>query len=134
MPVARLFVEGDLDAEVIASLLVTELLRVVVEKGGPKRSLPPKARDARKKGVQACYLRDRDFDFDPPADLTRPSVDRPVDKLKGDVLGWRWCRHELESYLLEPRLVAQATNWDEAAYSAELLRAAQYIQSYTAAR
>ncbi len=83
--------------------------------------------------MQACYLRDRDFDFDPPADLSSPTVDRLVET-RGNVLGWRWCRHELESYLLEPRLVAQATGWDEAAYSAELMKAAQHIHMYTAAR
>jgi hypothetical protein len=133
VPVAVLLVEGDLDAEVLTPLLVSPPLRVAVVKGGPKGSLPPKARDERRKQVRACYLRDRDFDFDPPPDLTRPTLDRRVDA-QGEALGWRWCRHELESYLLEPRLVAQATGWDEAAYSTELLRAAQHIQSYTAAR
>ncbi|WP_257460329.1 hypothetical protein [Archangium lipolyticum] len=133
MPVALLFVEGDLDAEVLTALLVTPPLRVAVTKGGPKGSLPPKARDERKKNVRACYLRDRDFDFDPPANLGHPTVDRIADS-SGNVLGWRWCRHELESYLLEPRLVSLATGWDEASYSAELMKAAKHLQSYTAAR
>ncbi|MFY0579235.1 hypothetical protein ACN28S_37615 [Cystobacter fuscus] len=50
------------------------------------------------------------------------------------MLGWRWCRHDLECYLLEPRLVEAATGWIEADYSKELIKAAQQINSYTAAR
>jgi hypothetical protein len=79
-----------------------------------------------------CYVRDRDFDFDPPVDITQPTVDSRHDA--GGVLGWRWSRHELENYLLEPRLVEAATGWDAADFARELLTAARHLQHYTTAR
>ncbi|KFE68146.1 hypothetical protein [Hyalangium minutum] len=134
MPVSVLLVEGKLDAEVLNPVLGLAPVRLTLETGGSKSSLKPKARDRRQgsAGVVACYLRDRDFDFDPPASAALPVVDAQLET--GVVLGWRWCRHELESYLLEPRLVEAATGWSAADYSKELLAAAQRLLPYTAAR
>ena len=134
MPVSVLLVEGKLDAEVLNPVLGLLPVRLTLERGGSKSSLKPKARDRRQgpASVVACYLRDRDFDFDPPPSTAQPIVDSPWET--NAVLGWRWCRHELESYLLEPRLVEAATGWNAADYSRELLSAAQRLQPYTAAR
>jgi hypothetical protein len=134
VPVSVLLVEGDLDAQVLSPVLGLLPVRMTLEIGGSKSSLKPKARDKRQGGadVVACYLRDRDFDVDPPLDTTRPSVDSWYEA--GAVLGWRWCRHELESYLLEPRLVEAATGWSAADFLKELIGAAQALKPYTAAR
>jgi hypothetical protein len=124
MPVAVLLVEGELDEQVLFAWKPPGLL---LERGGGKSSLRPMARDRRNKVAKTYYLRDRDFDFDPPAELAMPTLE-----MGG--LGWRWCRHEMESYLLEPRLVEQATGWGEPEYTSALQTAAQKIHYYTAAR
>jgi hypothetical protein len=89
------------------------------------------AHDRRKKVPLTCYLRDRDFDYDPPQDCSAPVIDAQAGST---VLGWHWSRHEMESYLLEPRLVEQATGWAQAAYVPALLKAARQIVFYTSAR
>jgi hypothetical protein len=112
MPVAKLFVEGNLESEVLYSILAGT---PVLQKGGSKNSLKPRARAERAENrVAAGYLRDRDFDFDPPEDLSRPTVDCEEN---GIPIGWRRCRHELENYLLEPGMVGEATSWDVAEIS-----------------
>jgi hypothetical protein len=123
MPVAVLLVEGELDEQVLVSWKPP---RMTVERGGPKGSLQPATRDRRKKVVDTYYLRDRDFDFEPPDDLTRPTAD--------SALGFRWCRHEIENYLLEPALVAQAVPSYQSTYTEALLAAGQTLRHYTAAR
>ena len=129
MPVAVLLVEGELDEQVLVGLKPPGL---VLERGGSKGSLQSATRERRKKLVSACYLRDRDFDFDPPADLLVPTLDATDGQTRP--LGWRWCRHEMESYLLEPSLVARATAWPVSDYTAALLTAAHELRYYTAAR
>lgn len=129
-----LLVEGELDAQVLG--FVALRTGVSVERGGPKSSLAPKARERRAKGkpgseVVAWYLRDRDFDFDAPDDRGRLSVDKSED---GDVLGWRWCRHSIESYLLDPRVVEAAIGWSSADYGAALREAGRRIAGYTSVR
>jgi hypothetical protein len=134
MPVDLLLVEGELDAVIVASLFAPQ---VTVERGGSKSSLKPKTCDRRKdKKINICYLRDRDFDFDPPSVVSEPTVDATDDASGsgGPILGWRWCRHETENYLLEPQLVEAALGWREADYVPSLLAAAQKIRCYTAAR
>jgi hypothetical protein len=129
MPVSMLIVEGKLD-----ELLLTPILcgSPPVLLGGSKNALAPKAREERRaKRTHVCYLRDRDFDFDPPADTTQPTVDRMQD---GNPLGWRWCRHEIENYLLEPDLVTVATGWDKTSYVDRLLEAARRIRFYQIGR
>lgn len=134
MPVAVLLVEGDLDVAVLNA--VKPVGGPVIEKAGSKDSLPHEVRRRREglKKVDARYLRDRDFDFEPPGDTLQPTVDR-VDRNDADVvLGWRWCRHAIESYLLGPGLVAAATDWAEAEFAAALVDAGRRIAHYTAAR
>lgn len=134
MSVSVLLVEGKLDAEVLSPVLGTLPVRVTLEAVGSKSSLKPRARDRRQGpvGVSTCYVRDRDFDFDPPVDSSQPTVDSRQET--GGVLGWRWSRHELENYLLEPRLVEAATGWSAADFERELLAAARNLQHYNAAR
>jgi hypothetical protein len=94
MPVSRLLVEGKLDIEILAALFGG---RPPVDIGGSKQSLAPRVRNERQGGnANVYYLRDRDFDYDPADDLSQPVVDRTH---AGIVLGWRWCRHEMENYL-----------------------------------
>lgn len=133
MPVAVLLVEGNLDVEVLQPVLGLRVLPV-----GSKGSLRPRAleqRDEKTKNVVACYLRDRDFDSDPPTTYTAPVEDSRLPS-GGPVLGWHWCRHEMESYLLEPALVEAATKrtWSAASYGSALMQAATRIAPYTSAR
>lgn len=129
MPVTMLFVEGSLDAQILTAILGGD---PVVRPGGSKNSLAPRTRVQRaERGAAICYLRDRDFDFDPPDDCTHPEVDR---REAGMVLGWRWCRHEMENYLLDPEIVARATGWDQDEYEEELVHAAGHIRHYQIAR
>ena len=46
--------------------------------------------------------------LNPPSDLSKPTVDAEDGNTP---IGWRWCRHELENYLIEPLLVSEATGW-----------------------
>jgi hypothetical protein len=137
MPVSKLYVEGDgrdpIDLSILQALLGG---RPLVVPGGSKGSLKPRARNAREEnpGVLACYLRDRDFDFDPPLDRSTPVIDSLVSGNNGLVLGWHWCRHEIESYLIDPRLVAAASTIPEATIVDALRAAASEIQAYVAAR
>ena len=129
MPVNVLLVEGKLDLEILHGLLGGVPL---VQRGGSKNSLAPQARTKRKETAQTiCYLRDRDFDHDPPSDVSCPAVDRRDDDTD---LGWRWCRHEIENYLLDPTIVLAATGWPEGEYAGALVSAAKRIRHYEIAR
>jgi len=133
MPIAKLFVEGNLDLEILNPILSGSPL---LHMGGTKNSLRPRALSDRKEnGVMAGYLRDRDFDFDPPDDLTAPTVDAKVDaKDEKTPFGWRWCRHEIENYLLEPALVNAALGWSLADIGQGIIASAATIRAYEAAR
>ena len=129
MPVSRLLVEGSLDAQVLAAILGGD---TQVAPGGSKYALAPRTRVERtERGTATCYVRDRDFDYDPPDDSTRPQVDR---REEGQILGWRWCRHEIENYLIDPVVVERATDWGRAAYEEALVEAALRIRHYQVAR
>ena len=129
MPVAGLLVEGKLDKELLTAVLQG---RPAVEVGGGGKYALPHAARHRKPPMtgRLAYLRDRDFDADPPDDAAAP-----VRVPHGDgVLGWRWCRHEVENYLLEPALVGLALGCNVGEYSAALTAAATGIRDYAAAR
>jgi hypothetical protein len=129
MPVDLLYVEGNLEVEVLYPIL---LGAPVLKKGGSKGSLRPRATTERiENHVLAGYLRDRDFDYDPPADLATPTIDHTF---AGQPVGWRWCRHETENYLIDPLVVTQATGLSRADYETALTAAAALIQDYQAAR
>lgn len=130
MPVSKLLVEGELDATLLGAVLKG---RPPVTRGGSKNALKPKVMEERKGNLAStvCYIRDRDFDVDPPADRSRPGVHASS---AAGALGWHWCRHEMENYLLEPAIVTRATACDDAAYRAALLDAAAALLHYEAAR
>lgn len=143
MPVTKLFVEGDLDIELLTPILTGSPL---LEKGGPKGSLRPQAKREIDKDKERCnkrgeepdtsqvaagYLRDRDFDFSPPDDLSKPVIDKDID---GIPFGWRWCRHEIENYLIEPSLISSATTWPIAEVEDAIRNVARKIHYYEAAR
>ncbi|WP_295436507.1 hypothetical protein [uncultured Thiodictyon sp.] len=129
MPVNLLFVEGNLDSEILAAVFAGSL---VVRRGGSKDGLAPQARYEREKNaVKAAYLRDRDFDHEPPQDCHAATVDR----LDGDtVLGWRWARHEIENYLLDPAIVERAIGISGHDWSATLTDVGCRIRWYQIAR
>jgi hypothetical protein len=126
-----LLVEGRLELEVWGAILA----------GSPAVNAVPSSKYALKSRAQTArrerqredifYLRDRDFDFDPPQDPRRP---QPETDGTGRLIGWHWSRHEIENYLLEPGLVAAALGWDLARYSESLCEAARRIRHYQAAR
>lgn len=129
MPIDLLYVEGKLEVEVLYPIL---LGAPVLKKGGSKGSLRPRAAtDRMENSVAAGYLRDRDFDYDPPADTLTATVDHIS---AGQPVGWRWCRHETENYLIDPLVVAAATSLSQADYEAALKAAAASIRGYEAAR
>ncbi len=129
MPIAKLYVEGNLESEVLNPILQGS---PVLQQGGSKNALKPRARAERQENrVAAGYLRDRDFDFDPPVDLTKPTVDAEDGATP---IGWRWCRHELENYLIEPLLVSAAVGWPVNEIEDAICQAARKIRSYEAAR
>lgn len=129
MPVAALYVEGRLDQRLLIAVLGGAPAVEVI--AGGKRALPPAARHRGPIGGAAAYIRDRDFDSDPPQDRSRPSEQRR----EGDaVLGWAWCRHEIENYLLEPGLVRAALDCSPADYATALTAAATTLLAYASCR
>jgi hypothetical protein len=130
MPVSHLLVEGTLDIEILASLFAGN--PTVDPRPTSKGSLAPRSRDLRRDtGQNACYLRDRDFDFLPPAELGRPTIDT-VDA--GTTLGWGWCRHEIENYLIDPGIIHATFGWDRATFETQLVDTARNIKHYQASR
>jgi hypothetical protein len=130
MPVTQLYVEGSLDQRVLTGVLSGQ---VAVASRGTKDDLPHIVRrelDDGKTGI--AYLRDRDFDSEPPhIQAVEVAVDR---ELSGTVLGYRWDRTELENYLLEPAIASAALRVDLAEWSVELAKAAAQLHAYTAGR
>jgi hypothetical protein len=132
MPVSDLLVEGSLDSIILTAVRKG---RPTVKAGGSKTSLKPRTEEERRQGkLTCCYIRDRDFDFPPPDDRNRPEPHTRVPGGGAEVLGWYWCRHEMESYLLEPSIVVRAIGCDEASYREALASAARRIRDYQAAR
>jgi hypothetical protein len=131
VPIAKLFVEGSLEVQVLTPIL---LGNPVPQRGGSKYALRARAGTERRENkVEAGYLRDRDFDFDPPADLTSPTQE-PTFENSGIPFGWRWCRHEIENYLLEPAIVNAGTGWPIQEIEQALCQTAGRIRDYQAAR
>ncbi|MEW6359266.1 MAG: hypothetical protein AB1696_23225 [Planctomycetota bacterium] len=130
MPVTLLLVEGELDAQILQPVLAGH--PVVEATKSSKYALAPRTRTEReKRNTGAYYLRDRDYDFLPPSDCAAPVVDKDY---HGKTLGWRWCKHEIENYMLEPAIVAGCLGLDRSSYEQSLLNAARSIRYYQAAR
>lgn len=120
------FVEGDLDAQILRPFL--EGLGLTVRRGGSKNALP---HEVRRQKDGAVYVRDRDFDADPPTDTDRPVMQRDE---AGRPLGWTWARHEIENYLIEPAVFATALGVEADDWAAALRASAAGIRGYQAAR
>jgi hypothetical protein len=129
--VSVLFVEGDLDEQILVAVFGGG---PTIKRGGTKHDLPKHVLEEQTVDRRALFIRDRDFDFDPPADRTRPHEVPKVNDRQGKTLGYYWCRHEMENYLLEPAIVIRALRCEESAYLAALLEAASRIRDYEAAR
>ncbi|MCL4219038.1 MAG: hypothetical protein KJ052_18810 [Candidatus Hydrogenedentes bacterium] len=130
MPVTTLLVEGELDAQILQPFFAGQ--PVLEAAKASKNALAPRARTERQKGLTGtCYLRDRDFDYLPPDDTAKPPVDKEED---GSILGWRWARHEIENYMLEPALVENCLGITDDSYRHEVSEAAKRISHYEAAR
>jgi len=128
MSLNKLFVEGKLDVEIYTKVFAGSL---TIERGGSKNSLRPQAGNDRKVGIHAGYLRDRDFDFSPPKKMDVPTVDSP----KADQpWGWRLNRHEVENYLLDPKVIQAKFSIDEGIWQQHLCEAGRKIRWYQIAR
>ncbi len=125
MGVYSLLVEGKLDVEILFPVLGG---KPIVEMGGSKYGLKAQAERLSTEHRQYRYVRDRDFDYNPPENCTAPVPDR------GGSFGWHWCRHSIESYLLDPAVVCAAIGVDRNEYENALRRAATSIRYYEAAR
>jgi len=129
MSIANLYIEGKLDFQVLNPIFRGFPL---LQRGGTKNSLKPRALTERKDSkVDSGYLRDRDFDFKPPIDLLKPTVDYEDG---GVPIGWRWCRHEIENYLIDPAIVSEAMAWPIPKIEDAIREAAKIIRHYEAAR
>lgn len=128
MPLNKLYVEGKLDNEVYVPLFSDS---VVIVRGGSKTSIRPQASNDRASGIQAGYLRDRDFDFEPPQDMNVPTVDSSD---AAEAWGWRLNRHEIESYLLDPQIVNAKFGIPVESWQRVICEAAKRIRWYQVAR
>lgn len=128
MPVDKLYVEGKLDNEIYTPLFSDAILIV---RGVGKHSIRSQAKNDRDSQIRAGYLRDRDFDFDPPQDMDVPTVD--ISDASG-AWGWRLNRHEIESYLLDPRIVNAKFGIPVESWQTTICEAAKRIRWYQIAR
>jgi len=127
MPVGKLLVEGLLDVEIFTKIFSgTNVVR-----GGSKNSLRPQTRNDRAEKRMTVYLRDRDFDFLPNDHIDKPTIDESDGSTP---IGWRLNLHELESYLIEPRVASATFAIDIALWQSQLRDAARRIASYQIAR
>ena len=136
MIVKKVLVEGELDAEILRPIFAG---KPVVDFVGGKGALISRARLEREDDEKSncIYLRDRDFDSEPSLDRTGPNVDREgTSKGLGifNILGFKWQRHSLENYMLEPSIVCKACGFNEDIYKDELVRAVTPLKYYQASR
>lgn len=133
MPVSKLYVEGKLDLKVLSATLALLPNNPQISRKGSKDDLPHLVRRERldAPGTAVVYLRDRDFDFEP----VLPISEEPVEiRSAGELHGYRWQRHEIENYLLTPKLVELCFGVPATDTEAALLAAADRIRDYQAAR
>jgi hypothetical protein len=133
MPVSSLYVEGKADERILKASLSLLPNNPNIERKGSKDDLPHLVRRDRQNppGLAVVYLRDRDFDTEPV--FPTPSQPEPI-LSGGTVHGYRWQRHEIESYLLTPELVHEAFKIEVNLTEAALLAAAAELRDYQAAR
>lgn len=144
MPVVQLFVEGQLDADIVGSFGIDG----TVKPGGGKGGLKHRAADAARTSTERRpdepnqrfgYLRDRDFDTEQQSNATNIRhrvVPIPhVGKKPLAIDEYVWNRHSIENYLIDPVIVTRAfPQIAEADYRDVLRASAQRIRFYEAAR
>ena len=132
MPVTKLFVEGDLDEEVLTGIFAgAPVVENRVGKYGLQGRVLRERSTTGNGGVH--FLRDRDFDYEPPA--SAPHSPTPIFSEQTRVLvGWRWFRHSIECYLLEPALAAAALGQPKDELERLIAQTAPELGSYQAAR
>jgi hypothetical protein len=132
MPVNLLYVEGELDEQLLTPFLAGS---PVVQRRGTKYGLQGIVVREREvnKNETIFFLRDRDFDFEPHE--ATPNLPTPINTPRSNVLvGWRWFRHCIECYLLEPALAAAALERRQEELEAILREAGRQLADYQAAR
>jgi hypothetical protein len=143
MPVVELYVEGKLDSELLNPVLAgipainpafhskDDLPHVVRRRrrDDERRSPSPPSGATRS---YPCFIRDRDFDYEPPSSQVQPEQDKPDGG--HPPLGWHWCRTEIESYILDPGIIGQMPGFNVEAFEVALLDVANDIRYYQAAR
>ncbi len=132
MPVNLLFVEGDLDEQLLNNVFAGS---PVVAKRGSKYGLKgivlAERAETNNSGIE--FLRDRDFDTEP--DLAAPHTPSPIlTQRSGNRLGWSWFRHSIECYLLDPAIAAQALSRPQEQFEVLLREAGEAMRIYQAAR
>lgn len=132
MPVTRLFVEGELDEELLSTIFAGS---PVVERRGGKYGLQGMVVRERAStgGVGLHFLRDRDFDFKPTVAGSPGPVPILTERTRV-LVGWHWFRHSIECYLLEPALAARALEIPQARVEDLIREAGTALRSYSAAR
>jgi hypothetical protein len=128
MSLSKLYVEGKLDVEIYTKLFASSL---AIVKGGSKTSIRPQADNDRRSKIHAGYLRDRDFDFNPPENMAVPTVDSPK---QDQPWGWRLNRHEIENYLIDPIVVNAKFGVPTEVWQQHLCEAGRKIRWYQVAR
>lgn len=126
MPVSLLFCEGGAASPDVRLLgLILRGAGVEVAPAGGKdgfRSLVRSWRglaEVEARGPRVCGIIDGDFPRHPGA-WSAPLEDAPLQwKVRENaaevVLGWRWCRKEIENYFVDPAVLQRAFKWDDQA-------------------
>lgn len=138
MPVSKLLCEGvagSPDIRVLRSITLGITLNI--EPSGSKYGLGTKTRTYREiiGGSVIAGIRDSDFDRDHIPPTGQPREWRIENNSLW--LGWYWERSEIESYLIDPIVVAHslgANSPDMDVYRAALQTSAESLAEYTAAR
>jgi hypothetical protein len=125
----KLLVEGDLDASLLGAVFSPYGWLISQLKNGGKRGLKSRTKWERRdnKSASVYYVRDRDFDHEPEL-RTGPHEMGENDP------GFRWSRHEIENYILDPLIVTEALQLDLRSYEEALIAAGERIKHYQAAR
>lgn len=133
MSIKLLYVEGKIDSQILNALISEGGLRgITVSDKGSKEGLQSRVVHERERTGEEdiYYLRDRDFDYDVVL-----GVDSPIEiRRGGQIVGWHWCRHELENYLIEPGLLSRVFNESMDEIIETMISSANLIRSYEVAR
>ena len=128
-----LYVEGKTDEALLGYALRGPGSKLALSRRGTKRDPSVLVRQDRGLNMSVRYLRDRDFDHEPPAPPERgsPSIDH---EQSDGVHGYRWVRHSIENYILDEQFAQAALGVDQTEWRSQLAAAADRIKKYQAGR